>query len=224
MWLFKDRDEAGEKLGDQLLKKNFNNPVILALPRGGVILAHHVAMKLKAPMDVVIARKVGAPMQPEYGLGAISEDMLPLFSSRAKVYYDVNAEEVSQVVEEEKIELRRRVNHYRQGGDLPSMENKTIIVVDDGIATGVTAAAAGRFLQTLNPEKVVLAVPLGPKDISQIVKQNFDEIICLYQPENFMGVGMWYSDFDQVEDEEVMKILNIHHSHQLKENRDDHHV
>lgn len=208
---FQSRQEAGQKLGEYLLKRNITNPFIFALPRGGIPVAHEVAHILHTSLDVVVARKIGAPDHPEYGIGAMSEDEAPLFNPDIAGYININDPIVQATIVSEQAELKRRIIHYRSGHKLPSMKNRTIILVDDGLATGVTAAAAGKFLRTLDPKEIILAVPVGPQEVSQIVKNQFDEILCLHRPENFRAVGLWYENFEQVEDKEVMNILNKYH-------------
>lgn len=208
---FKDRREAGIKLGDKLLVRGFSNPVILALPRGGVPVAAEVAHILGAPLDVVVARKIGAPGHEEFGIGALSEDEVPHFDPRMANYFDITGAEIKSILKSEKEELKRRVSHYRAGRELPDMKGRTVILIDDGLATGNTAAAAGAFLKTFEPGELIFAAPVCPGDISQEVRDQYDEIICLHQPRNFQAVGLWYENFPQVKDEEVMTILSKHH-------------
>lgn len=205
--MFKNRVEAGQKLGEALLQREISSPLILALPRGGVPVANETAKALKTSLDVVIARKIGAPHHSEYGIGALSEDEAVLFGQDVLSSIDINGEDVKAVIDAEKEELRRRVSHYRGERKLQKLQGKSLILVDDGLATGVTAAAAGKFLRKFNPSKIILAVPVGPKDINPLVQELFDEIICLYQPENLRAVGLWFDDFEQVEDDEVIRIL-----------------
>lgn len=209
--LFKDRTEAGKELARVLRSRAFSDPVVLALPRGGVTVAAEVARLLKAELDVVIARKIGAPGHPEYGIGAISEDEVPHFNPGILKYFDVEGAEVRDTVQEETDELRRRIRDYRRGRALPELVGKSVIVVDDGLATGVTAAAAGAYLRTLEPRELIFAAPVCPEDIAQDVIERFDEIICLGRPRNFQAVGLWYEDFRQVEDAEVMRVLERFH-------------
>jgi predicted phosphoribosyltransferase len=209
--MFVDRTDAGKELGEYLRLKKIPDPVVFALPRGGVTVAKEVAERLGVSLDVIIARKIGSPDQPEYGIGALSEDEVPLFNPEIVRYFDLKGPEISAIVAEEKAELRRRISYYRQGRKLPSLKGKTAILVDDGLATGVTAAAAGEFLKKLHPEKSVLAVPIGPREISPMVKEQFDEIICLQRPEFLQAVGLWYEDFTQVQDDEVLETLGQFH-------------
>lgn len=209
--LYKDRSEAGRRLGEVLKTKRFENPVLLALPRGGVIIADEVAKILRVPLDVVVARKIGAPGHPEFGIGAISEDGSTLINPSVSEYVQAASTLIKDTIDKEKIELERRVKAYRGGHPLPDMRGKTVIVTDDGLATGVTAAAAAKFLRSLHPDKIILAVPLGPNDLNPDVDANYDEVICLFEIENMMSVGMWYDQFSEVEDSEVMSVLKKYH-------------
>lgn len=205
--LLKDRHDAGKRLGHHLLKYNFKNPYLLALPRGGVVVAEEVAKILKSQFSVVISRKIGSPDQPELAIGAISEDEIPIFNSIGSAYFDLNSDEIQKLVLNEKMELQRRIELYRHGKKLSNMENRTVIVIDDGLATGATAVAAAHFLRGFKPQELILAVPVAPVHKGQDVSNAYDKIISLYNLENFSGVGLWYDDFSQTEDEEVIRIL-----------------
>lgn len=203
---FQNRKDAGRRLARFLGDLQLDHPIILALPRGGVPVAAEVAKTLGTDLDVVIARKLGAPEYPEFGIGAISEDETPLFSQDAQPYLLYQKRKVFEAVRDEITELRRRVQLYRGGRELVSVKDRTVVVVDDGIATGVTAAASAKFLRTLKPKKLILAAPVGPMQNPWLNKY-FDEVLCLERPERFRSVGNWYEDFTQVEDQEVIEIL-----------------
>lgn len=221
-FLYRDRLHAGKVLSEIILKRELINPIILALPRGGVPIGMQIAEVLKAPLDVLIVRKIGAPFNPEYGIGAISEDLIPLMSAESLVNEEHLEEEVKEIIENEKKELIRRIQLYRGDRKLPEFQNRTVILVDDGIATGVTAAAAGKFLKSQGAKEVILAVPVGPRTLGPLVRRNVDEIICPYTPAGFSGVGSWYQDFRQVSDEEVVYILNHFYPSSSKQFRDIH--
>ena len=208
---YKDRQHAGRVLAQVLEQRKILNPVILALPRGGVPVADLIAQKLQVPLDVLIVRKIGAPFNPEYGIGALSEDLDPLFNAGELLPFEDLEEEVKEIVEAEKKELSRRIHLYRGERSLPEIKNQTVILVDDGLATGVSAAAAGRFLKKKGAQKIYLAVPVGPHHPSKLLRDNIDEIICPYQPLNLTAIGLWYEEFNQVSDAEVMTILSHYH-------------
>lgn len=206
-YIYEDREHAARKLADFLREKHYQNPFVLGLPRGGVVLAVRVARILECPCDVVISRKIGAPGHVEFGIGAISEDESAYFTPELGLFYDRNSPDVRKTVEQETDELRRRVELFRNGSHLPPMEEHSVIVVDDGLATGVTAIAAGKFLRTLHPLRLILAVPLGPSDIPRDLLKYYDELACPMFLENMRSVGLWYRDFPQVEDDEVLRAL-----------------
>jgi putative phosphoribosyl transferase len=207
-FLFNDRAHAGQVLSEHLLKYELLNPFILALPRGGVPVAHEISRILRVPMDVLIVRKIGAPFNPEYGIGAISENLVPFINAEAFLPEEHIEQEVKDVIEHEKAEVLRRIKLYRGDRKLPDFKNRTVLLVDDGLATGVTAAAAGKYLRLKDAKKIILAVPVGPSEINVFVKENMDEIICPYRPSGFSGISHWYRDFRQVTDREVLTILS----------------
>ena len=209
--LFYDRRDAGKKLATILKKENLEDAVILALPRGGVVVADEVAKVLHLPMEVVIARKIGAPGHPEYGIGALSENSIPSFNSSVQGYFDLSSPAIRATIQDETEELKRRIELYRHGNALPDMKDKKVIIIDDGLATGATAVAAAKFLRTLHPKELILAVPVGPSDVGRDVEESYDRIICPHALANLRGVGLWYDNFDQVEDEEVLEILQTYH-------------
>ncbi len=210
-FFFENRIDAGRQLGQSLATLQLKRPLILALPRGGVVVGDEVAKILHAPMDVVISRKIAAPGHPEFGIGSLSEDEKPQFKKEYLNYFNLEDDQKEFMIMEEKGELRRRIELYRGGKPLADVSGKTIVVVDDGLATGVTAEAAGSYLRSLNPAKLILAVPVGPTEISPELKNNFDQIICLRSLENLQSVGMWYREFKQVEDSEVIDVLQKYH-------------
>lgn len=209
---FKNRKDAGQRLAQLLIEMHLDQPVVLALPRGGVPVAAEVAKAMGVDFDVVIARKLGAPEYPEFGIGAISEDEVPLFSQDAQPYLLYQKRKVFEVVAAEIIELRRRVSRYRNGHKLISVKDQTVVLIDDGIATGVTSAAAAKYLRSQKPKRIIMAAPVGPLEKNPWLERYFDEVICLERPERFRSVGQWYDDFEQVEDREVSETLRRFHS------------
>jgi len=205
--LFKDRYEAGIRLSHQLEQFKKFQPTILALPRGGVVVGFAAARSMGLNLDVVLVRKLALPLNPEYGLGALSEDKIPYFNPDLSMFSDFSSQEMKRVITHEQRELERRKLVYREGREIAVKENSYLIVIDDGVATGVTAAAAGRYLRSFHPEKLILAVPVAPKKIPHFLNDFYDEIISLYKMENFRGVGEWYENFPQVDDHEVLTCL-----------------
>jgi predicted phosphoribosyltransferase len=216
---FHDRAHAGRELAGHLRilqeKGLLPHPVVLALPRGGVAVAREVARELGAPLDVMVVRKIGAPFHEEYGIGAIAGDDEPLYDERALRRLGLTEAELAPVVARERAELRRREERYRQGRPAPEVRGRTVIVVDDGLATGSTARAALRALRRRGPGRLVLAVPVGAPDAAELMRAEADEVVCLYRPAAFQAVGLWYDDFEQLTDGDVLDALHggrpVHH-------------
>jgi predicted phosphoribosyltransferase len=209
---FHDRRQAGRELAERLRilqeKGALPHPVVLALPRGGVAVAREVARALEAPLDVLVVRKIGAPFQEEFGVGAIAGDDPPLFDEEALERLGLSEASLAPVVERERKELRRREQRYREGRPAPQLRDHTAIIVDDGLATGVTARAALRAVRRQAPERVVLAVPVCSPEAVHLLRGEADEVVCLYRPSAFMAVGAWYEDFEQLTDEDVLDALH----------------
>lgn len=206
---FANRQDAGRQLAGVLTRFAGENPLVLALPRGGVPVAYEVALALDAPLDVVFVRKIGAPGHPELGLGALVDGRAPQVIWNEPVMRMVQpspdyleAEQNRQLLE---IERRRRA--YRGDASAENPHGRTVIVIDDGIATGGTVRAALKALSATSPGKLVLAVPIAPKDSIEVLEREADEVICLATPEPFYAVGAHYEDFDQTTDEEVIDLL-----------------
>ncbi|GAA0913689.1 phosphoribosyltransferase [Streptomyces thermoalcalitolerans] len=211
---FRNRAQAGRKLAERLRARYeagaLPDPVVLALPRGGVAVAQEVARALDAPLDVVVVRKIGAPFQEEYGLGAIAGDDPPLLDKAALHHLGLTEDDLAAVVERERAELHRRARRYRRDRPAPDLHGRTAIVVDDGLATGSTARAALRHVRSRGPARTVLAVPVGAPDAVEALGEEADEVVCLHQPSSFTAVGVWYDDFEQLTDDEVVRALTPH--------------
>lgn len=206
--IFKDRVDAGQKLAKALEKyKGRKETLVLALPRGGVVVGFEVARILNLPLDLVIPRKIGAPSNPEFAIGAITEEGEGIFNKEVIRNYGISEEYINKTVEEEKKEAQRRLKTYR--GDRPSLNliGKTVIIVDDGIATGLTMRAAIKSVKNRDPEKIVVAVPCAAKDSVEQIKKEVDEVVCLHTPIFFGAVGAFYQSFDQTTDEEVINLM-----------------
>ncbi|WP_367318946.1 phosphoribosyltransferase [Streptomyces sp. HUAS ZL42] len=209
---FRDRRQAGQELAEQLRirqeKGSLPRPVVLALPRGGVAVAREVARALDAPLDVLVVRKIGAPFHEEFGIGAISGDDPPLFDTWSLDQLGLREDDLAEVVDRERTELRRREERYRQGRPAPELRGRSVIVVDDGVATGVTARAALRSVRRQGPEQVVLAAPVCAPEAADLLAQEADDVVCLYRPSAFRAVGEWYENFEQLTDADVLDALH----------------
>ena len=205
---FRDRTDAGRRLADHLRSLDLSDPVVLALPRGGVPVAVEVAAALGAPLDVLVARKVGAPGHKEFGIGAIAEGGGVVANGDAVRALELSTDDWHRLVAAEQRELERRVLRYRGDRPFPNVEGRDVIVVDDGLATGVTAEAAVRALRAKSPRRVVLAVPTCAPQTAERLAQIADDVVCLIAPPSFQAVGQWYERFDQTTDDQVVALLN----------------
>ncbi len=204
---YANREDAGRKLAAELSRFQEDNPVVLALPRGGVPVAWEVARELKVPLEVWVARKIGAPFQPELGIGAISEGGATWINRQLAGWVGASAEDISSVAEEEARELERRVRVYRGTRPAPEVKGRTVILVDDGIATGGTMRAAIASLKQHHPRRLIVAVPVAPPETVEELQREVDEVIAPEQPQDLMAIGLWYRDFHQTSDEEVLELL-----------------
>lgn len=209
---FRDRRYAGRRLADALAGRRLNAPVVLALPRGGVPVAAEIADRLDAPLDVLIVRKLGCPGRRELGVGAIAEGGVQLRNEQLIQQLGITSSELEPIVATERDEVERRARRYR--GDRPAtdIEGRTVVVVDDGLATGFTARAAIDVLRLRHAARIVLAVPVAPADTVEELGEVADEVVCLRTPWPFMAIGQWYDDFTQVRDGEVTDLLERHHA------------
>jgi putative phosphoribosyl transferase len=208
---FYDRTDAGQRLARVLAAMDLHRPVVLALPRGGVPVGAEIAEALRAPLDVFVARKIGAPGRREYGIGAIAEGGEPLFDRWAVRAMGIPDAELAELAAEERDELDRRVRLYRGGRPLPALRGRSVVLVDDGLATGVTAEAALLALQDRDRgiADLLLAIPVCARD-SAARLGSLAEVVCLYCPEDFRAVGLWYDEFGQTSDDEVLELLARH--------------
>lgn len=204
---FLDRHDAGRRLAAALEPMRDQQPVIVALPRGGVPVAFEVARALDAPLDILAVRKLGAPGNPELGVGAVAEDETGVLDPHSAGMLGMTQAMLNRTLAVESQELRRRVERYRNGRSPLPVTGRTAIIVDDGLATGLTDLAAVRALRKRGASHIVVAVPVGSSDAVSMLAEEADRVVCLEVPPRLYGVGMWYDDFTPVSDEEVMALL-----------------
>ena len=204
--IFADRVEAGERLGEALRHLAGSDPVVLAIPRGGVIVAEAVARTLGASLDVVVPRKIGAPGNPELAIGAVAPGIRVL-DTRMVRGLGVSDEYLDREIAAQEAEIERRQAAYRQGRPPQPVEGRTAIVVDDGVATGSTAVAALRWARKQGAARVLLAVPVAPPQSLDRLRAEVDELVVLETPRPFFAVGEWYRDFGQTSDREVVEAI-----------------
>ena len=209
---FRDRAEAGKRLGEHLLRVLGvrEDTVVLGIPRGGVVVARPVADALRAPLDVTIPRKIGAPDNPELAVGAVAlagEEPIVVVDERSLAWLKVPPAYIEEEAARQRVEIERRLAAYRQGRPALALQGRTVVVVDDGIATGLTARAALQAIARLGPREVVLAVPLAPPESVADFRARGLRVEALETPSPFVAVGRFYEDFEPVEDEEVLAVL-----------------
>lgn len=208
--MFKNREEAGELLAQELAAYQ-NDPaaILLALPRGGVAVAYQLSLALHLPLDVLITRKIGAPGNPEYALGAVSETGAVYWNREALAGLALTDRDLTAAVHAQQQEVARRVALYRQGRPFPALKDRTVILVDDGLATGATFFASVATARQGHPRRVIGAVPVGPRSTVDQARAIVDQLVILRVPDPFYAVGNFYRDFEQVEDREVLQYLNL---------------
>ena len=205
---FRDRTEAGRLLAAKLGNyANRQDVIVLALPRGGVPVAYEVARALRVPLDVFVVRKLGLPWHEELAMGALASGGVRLLNEELIELYDVDRDEVDEVMRREQAELERRERQYRGARPFPDLTNKTVILVDDGLATGSTMRVAVEALRKEKPARIVVGVPVAAPETCDAFRDVADDIVCAVTPEPFYAVGLWYDDFSQTTDEEVHDLL-----------------
>ncbi len=212
--IFANRFDAGKVLG-QRLAGHVHHPVVLGLVRGGVPVAYEVAKATGGVLDAFVATKVGLPRQRELGIGAVAEGRVEPVVSPVVASFGVSEEQMQALVEQARAETQRRASLYRAGRPLPKLAGREVVLVDDGMATGVTAEAALRSLRTLAPARLILAVPVCPSETVRRIATLVDEVVCVQLPRDLSSVGSWYEDFSATSDEEVLRLLADAHRRSL---------
>lgn len=210
MWnraLFRDRRDAGRQLAERLLIYSSDDVVVIGLPRGGVEVAFEIARALNAPLDVIVSRKLGAPDQPELGIGAVAQGGIMLLDEYLVRALHIPQADIEAIAKREREEMHRRAIEYRGSEDLPDLRGKTVILVDDGLATGVTSRAAILAAKSGNPRRIVLAVPVCAPETASELAVDVEELVCLHSPDRFIAVGFWYQNFGQTTDAQVIELL-----------------
>lgn len=204
---FADRADGGRQLAALLAPLRDFGPVVLAMPRGGVPVAVEVAAALGAPLGVVLSRKLGLPSNPEFGVGAIAEGGALVLDEAVLERYDVTADQMLDVVTRELATIARQAKVFRAEAPTPDVSGRTVVIVDDGVATGATARAAAISVRRTGAKRIVLAVPACPPDALPVLRRDFETVICATTPSPFDAVGLWYEDFRQLSDAEVIGML-----------------
>ena len=207
MSFFSNRIDAGKRLADALKPIAFQEGVVLAIPRGGVVVGYEVAEALNLCMDVIIPRKIGAQNNPELAVGAVTEDGTVFLDDQLINYLGITQEYIKKESERQRLEIFRRMKLYRQDQPYPSLKDRDVIVVDDGIATGLTMKAALASVKKRGANCLTVAIPVGPSSTIKSLKQLANRVVCLFTPESFSAIGEFYRDFNQTSDEQVIELL-----------------
>jgi putative phosphoribosyl transferase len=208
--MFRNREEAGRILADELSRyRNDPTALILALPRGGVAVGYQLSLALQIPLNVFITRKIGAPGNPEYAIGAVTETGSHYLNQEAVSSLGLSQHELNRLIQVQEKEIARRRNLYREGRLLPQLTGRTVLLVDDGIATGSTFMASALAIRSLQPRHLVGVIPVGPPSTIREVRSHVDELVVLMTPDSFETVGNFFMDFTQVEDRDVIQYLNL---------------
>ena len=208
--MFRNREEAGRMLAEKLSHyRNDPTGLILALPRGGVAVGYQLSLALQIPLDVFITRKIGAPGNPEYAIGALAETGSRCLNQEAISSFDLSRHELERLIQVQEKEIARRKDLYRQGRPLPHLTGRTVLLVDDGIATGSTFMASALAIRSLQPRRLVGVIPVGPPSTMREVQAHVNELMVLMTPDPFYAVGDFFVDFTQVEDRDVVEYLNL---------------
>ena len=206
--VFRDRVEAGKKLAEAVKEFRGRDVVVLGIPRGGVVVANEVAKALAAPLDIVVTRKIEAPGEPEYALGAVTQEGDVIMDRQAAESLGASPQYLDDQVKKKREEVKERMQRLRGDAPYPRLEGKVVIIVDDGIATGSSVGAAVMSVKKRKPKEIVVAVPVAPADAVETLSEEGAKVVCLETPGSFLAIGEFYRDFDQVEDIRVKRILD----------------
>lgn len=206
---FKNREEAGKSLSKELMEYKGKDTIVLGIPRGGVVVAYEVAQTLEAPLDLIIPRKIGAPNNPELAIGAVTEDGTTILNNNLIAGLNISIDYVESEKKKQIQEIKRRTRVYKKDIASKSLEKKTVIIVDDGLATGYTMKAAIYSIRRQKPATIIVAVPVGPPVTVKELMKDVEKIICLIALEPFFAIGQFYDDFSQVSDEEVIQLIKL---------------
>jgi len=207
--IFADRVEAGRMLASELLDYAQEDTIVLAIPRGGVVVGYEIAHKLIVPLDIIVPRKIGAPNNPELAIGAMTEDGTVILDEKLVEYLNVSEAYVREESRRQQLEIERRLKLYRGETPYPNLEDRSVIIVDDGVATGSTIKAALASVRKKGARFVVIAVPVGPPSTIRELEKEADRVLCLFTPEPFYAIGQFYRNFSQTTDEEVTRLLRL---------------
>ena len=205
--IFKDRREAGKLLAKKLTEFRSKKAIVLGIPRGGVVVAFEISKRLNIPLNIIMVRKISHPLHPEFGLGAIAEGNVQIFDKKTMESIGIGEKDLKDVLKKEKKELGRRIKVYRKLKPYPKLKEMNVILVDDGLATGVTAKAAIASVRKEDPSKIIFATPVASEDISREIESLADNFLCLDRVAELSAISLWYEEFYPVEDKEVIKLL-----------------
>lgn len=207
--MFQNRSHAGQLLAEKLSKFRNQNPVILALPRGGAPVAFEIAKELHQPWNVLVTRKIGAPFHSELAVGAMCEDDEPYYNHNLMAHMGLEADDLNRIVRSERFEIERQIQKFRKGQPLESFENRTVVLVDDGLATGATIMAALKYIQRKGAAYLVVAVPIAAFSSAEKIRHQIDELVACEESSQLSSVSQWYEDFSQVPDDDVLHLLEM---------------
>jgi predicted phosphoribosyltransferase len=205
--IFRDREQAGDLLAKALREFRDKDVVVLGIPRGGVVVARRVAEALGAELDIVVTKKIGAPGEPEFAIGAVTQEGDAILNEEIVRLLGIDASYVKSEAARLAREVRERMLKFRGNRPYPSLKEKVVVIVDDGIATGSTVSAAVKSVRMQQPSSIIIAVPVAPAEALAVLSKEADRVVCLATPDPFFAIGQFYSEFEQVDDEEVRNML-----------------